>query len=180
MPEPAWIRVSFVARGVVHAALGLQAFGLYLGLSASSGTSEREVATEAFKWPLGDWLVVLAGLGLIGFALQQVYAAITGRLERDLDVAEMRREAGEWAVSLSRFGVAARAIVFALLGWGIVVAGWFRDVSEVGTTASSLRILAAQPGGLGRWLLGVTAAGFVAYGFYQIIHARYLHIRLKR
>jgi len=26
----------------------------------------------------------------------------------------------------------------------------------------------------------VTAAGFVAYGFYQIIHARYLHIRIKR
>jgi hypothetical protein len=63
---------------------------------------------------------------------------------------------------------------------GIVVAGWFRDASEVGTTASSFRILAAQPGGLGRWLLGVTAAGFVAYGLYQIIHARYLHIRLKR
>ena len=32
------------------------------------------------------------------------------------------------AVGLSRFGVAARAIVFALLGWGIVVAGWFRGV----------------------------------------------------
>ena len=171
------IRVSFVARGVVHAAIGLQAFRLYRGLSASSGTSERELATEAFEWPLGDWLVVLAGLGLIGFAVQQVYAAITRRLERDLDVAEMRREAGEWAVGLSRFGMALRAIVFALLGWGIVVAGWFRDPSEVGTTASSLRILAAQPGGLGRWLLGVTAAGFVAYGFYQIIHARYLHIR---
>jgi hypothetical protein len=97
---------------------------------------------------------VLAGLGLIGFAVQQVYAAITCRLERDLDVAEMRREAGEW-VGLSRFGVAARAIVFALLGWAIVVAGWFRDASEVGTTASSLRTLAAQPGGLG-------AAGFSA------------------
>jgi hypothetical protein len=119
-------------------------------------------------------------LGLIGFAVQQVYAAITCRLERDLDVAEMRREAGKWAVGLSRFGVAARAIVFALLGWGIVVAGWFRDASEVGTTASSFRILAAQPGGLGRWLLGVAAAGFVAYGLYQIIHARYLHIRIKR
>jgi Domain of Unknown Function (DUF1206) len=174
------IRVSFVARGVVHAMLGLQAFRLFRGLSALSGTSEREVATEAFAWPFGDWFVVLAGIGLIGFAVQQVYAAITGRLERGLDVAELRREAGEWAVGLSRFGVAARAIVFALLGWAIVVAGWFRDASEVGSTASSLRILAAQPGGLGRWLLGVTAAGFVAYGFYQIIHARYLHIRLKR
>jgi Domain of Unknown Function (DUF1206) len=76
------IRASFVARGVVHAVLGRQAFRLYRGLSASSGTSEREVATEAFRWPLGDWLVVLAGLSLIGFAAQQVYAAITCRLER--------------------------------------------------------------------------------------------------
>ena len=148
-----------------------------MGCRPASGTSEREVATEAFRWPLGDWLVVLAGLGLIGFAVQQVYAAITCRLERNLDVEEMRREAGEWAVGLSRFGVAARAVVFALLGWAIVVAGWSRDPSEVGTTASSLRTLAEQPGALGRWLLGVTAAGFVAYGFYEIIHARYLHIR---
>jgi hypothetical protein len=173
------LRASFVMRGVVHAALGLQAFRVYRGLSAS-GISERGAAAEAFAWPLGDWLVVLAGLGLIGFAVQQIHAAITCRLERNLDVAEIRREAGDWAVALSRFGVAARAIVFALLGWGIVVAGWSRDASEVGTTASSLRILAAQPGGVGRWLLGVTAAGFVAYGFYQVIHARYLHIRITR
>jgi hypothetical protein len=174
------IRASFVARGVVHAALGRQAFRLYGGLSTPSGTSEREIASEAFQWPLGDWLVVLAGLGLIGFAVQQVYAAIACRLERNLDVNEMRREAGEWAVALSRFGVAARAVVFALLGWAIVVAGWSRDPSKVGTTASSLRTLAGQPGALGRWLVGVTAAGFVAYGFYQIIHARYLHIRRVR
>jgi hypothetical protein len=173
------IRGTFVARGVVHAALGRQAFRLYRGLSAS-GTGEREVATEAFRWPLGDWLVVLAGLGLIGFAVQQVHAAITCRLERNLDIAQMRREAGEWTVGLSRFGVAARAVVFALLGWTIVVAGWSRDASEVGTTTSSLRTLAEQPGGVGRWLLGVTAAGFVAYGFYEIIHARYLHIRRVR
>jgi hypothetical protein len=174
------IRVSFVARGVVHAVLAWQAFLLYRGLSVSSRTSEREVAAELFEWPLGNWLVVLAGLGLIGFGVQQVYAAITCRLERGLDVAEMRREAGEWAVGLSRFGVAARAIVFAMLGWGIVVAGWSRDASEVGTTTSSLRVLAAQPGDLGRWLLGVTAAGFAAYGFYQLLLARYLRIRHRR
>jgi hypothetical protein len=97
------IRASFVARGALHAVLGWQAFRLYRGLSAASGTSEREVATEAFRWPLGDWLVVLAGLGLIGFALQQVSAAIHppanhagARLERSCatnrlgDCAELR------------------------------------------------------------------------------------------
>ena len=170
-------RVGYVAGGIVHAALGWQAFRVYRGLSARSGsTAEREVATEALRWPLGDWLVVLAGFGLIGFALQQVYAAITNRLERNLDVEQMRREAGPWAAGL----MAARAVVFALLGWAIVIAGWSRDTSEVGTTTSSLRTLAEQPGALGRWLLGVTAAGFVAYGFYEIIHARYLHIRRVR
>jgi len=171
------MRASFVARGLMHGALGWQAFRLYRGLSSASGNSERRVAGEALEWPLGDWLVVLAGLGLIGFAVQQVYAAITCRLERNLDIARMQREAGAWAVGVSRFGVAARAVVFALLGWTLAVAGWSRDPSEVGSTASSLRTLAEQPGGLGRWLLGVTAAGLVAYGFYEIIHARYLRIR---
>ena len=173
------IRASFIGRGIVHALLGYQAFRLYRGLSAS-GTSERAVAAEVFQWPLGDWLVVLAGLGLIALAAQQIYAAVTGRLEADFDIDAMRREAGEWVVGFSRFGVAARAIVFALLGWGIAVAGWFRDASEVGSTASSMQTIAAQPGGQGRWVLAVTAAGFVAYGVYQILHARYMHIRITR
>ena len=173
------VQVSWRAGACTRRWAGRQ-FRLYRGLSASSGTSEREVASEAFRWPLGDWLVVLAGLGLVGFAVHQVHAAITGNLDRNLALHDMRREAGEWAVGLSRFGVAARAVVFALLGWTVVVAGWSRDASEVGTTTSSLRTLAEQPGALGRWLLGVTAAGFVAYGFYGIMHARYLHIRRVR
>ena len=92
------MRASFVSRGALHAVLGWQAFRLYRGLSTASGTSERAVATEAFRWPLGDWLVVLAGLGLIGFAVQQVYAAITCRLERNLDVerCDARRANGRW------------------------------------------------------------------------------------
>jgi hypothetical protein len=153
---------------------------MFRGLGVQSGTNERQMAAEAFRWPFGDWLVVLAGLGLIGFAVSQLYAAISCRLERNLDVHQLRREAGEWAVGVSRFGVGARAVVFALLGWTIVAAGWSRDPSDIGSTASALRILAEQPGALGRWLLGATAAGFVAYGFYEMIHARYLHIRRIR
>src|SRR5688572_566451 len=170
-------RVTLVVRGIVHGALGLQALSMYRGLGARSCPNERQLAADAFQWPFGDWVVVLAGLALIAFAVSQVFAAISGRLERNLDVQELRREAGEWAVRVSQFGVAARAVVFALLGWTIVAAGWSRNPSDVGNTASSLRTLAEQPGALGRWLLGVTAAGFVAYGFYEMIHARYLHIR---
>ena len=148
-------RVGFVAGGVVHAAFGWRAVRLYRGLSARLGSSaEREVATEALRWPLGDWLVVLAGNALIGFAVHQVYAAITSRLERNLDVEQMRREAGAWTISLSRFGVAARAVVLALLGWAIAVGAWSRVTSGVGSTTSSLRTLAAQSGA---WASGSSA-----------------------
>jgi hypothetical protein len=173
------VRASFIVRGVVHGALGWQAFRLNRGLSASSDGG-REVTAEAFQWPLGDWLVVLAGLGLLGLAAQQIYAAVTGHFERNLKVTELRREAGNWAVALSRFGIAARAVVFALLGCSIVLAGWSRDPSEAGTMASSLATLAEQPGAVGRWMFGLTAAGFVAYGFYEVVHVRYLRIQRVR
>jgi hypothetical protein len=171
------LRVSYIGRGALHAALGLQVIRLYRGLSESSGTSGREVAAEAFRWPFGDWLVVLAGIALIGFAVQQVWAAVFSRFEPNLDVPQLRRDAGDWAVSLSRFGMCARALVFAMFGWFVADAGWSRDSSEVITIASLMRLLAAQPGELGQWLLGTTAAGFIAYGFYQLVYARYLRIR---
>lgn len=172
------MRIGFVARGVMHAALGWQAFRLHRGLATAGGANERMLARDLLAWPFGDWVLVLAGLGLIGFAVWQIYAGFSGQLEPGLDVGGLRREAGDWAVHVSRFGLAARALVFIVLGWSAVVAGWARDASEVDSTASSLRTLGAQPGALGRWLLGVAAAGFIAYGFYQIIHARYLRIRL--
>jgi hypothetical protein len=174
------MRIGFVGRGLMHGALGVQALRLHQGLRASSTSTERVVAGEALTWPYGEWLLVLTGLCVIGFAIHEIYMAFQGRLEKNLDLGELRREAGAWAVAVSRFGVAARAVVLGMLGWGTVAAGWFRDASEVNTTASSLRALGAQPGTLGRVLLGAAAAGFIAYGFYQVVHARYLRIRLER
>jgi hypothetical protein len=170
------LRASYIGRGLLHALIGFQAIRLYRGLP-SSGGGERQIAAEAFRWPLGDWLVVLAGLGLMAFGIQQIYAALACRLEPNLKVGNLRLDAGEWAVTVSRFGMGARAVVFIMFGWFVAVAGWSRDSSEVATTPVLMRILARQPGELGDWMLGIMAAGFIAYGFYQIVHARYLRIR---
>jgi hypothetical protein len=57
------ICATFVVRGGLHAVLGWQAFRLYRGLSAGSGTNEREVATEAFQWPLRGVALWLSMVG---------------------------------------------------------------------------------------------------------------------
>jgi hypothetical protein len=170
------LRASYVGRGLLHALFAVQAVRLYRGMPPS-GSSERRIAAEAFRWPLGDWLVVLAGVGLTVFGIQQVYAALACKLERNFKVNDLREEAGEWTVFVSRFGVGARAVAFIIFGGFVADAGWSRNSSEIPTTPALMRILAAQPGKLGGWLLGIMAAGLIAYGFYQIVHARYLRIR---
>jgi hypothetical protein len=175
------MRISYVVRGLIHGAVGWQALRLYRGLGTSDGDgSGRAAAAEALTWPLGDWLVVAAGLGLIAFALHELYVAYKGDLADDFDERQLGREAGAWAVHISRFGIAARAVVFLLIGGSAVVAGFSENPSDVQTTESSLRTLASQPGGWGRALLGITAAGFIAYAFYQMVHARYLRIQIPR
>ena len=173
------MRIGFVARGVMHAALGWQALRLHRGLSASSGAAERTVARELLAWPYRR--VGARPRGARPDRLRHradprgLHRPARARARREPAAARRRR----WAVHVSRFGVAARAVVFIVLGWSAVVAGWSRDASEVSTTAASLRTLGSQPGELGRWLLALAAAGFIAYGFYQIVHARYLRIRLE-
>jgi hypothetical protein len=170
-------RIGYVIRGLFHGALGWYALRLGRGLGRASGDTEREAALEALQWPFGDWVLVLVGACLAGFAAVELYHAITSHFEPNLQVDRMKREVGEWAEGVCRFGVGARSIVLILLGWAVVVAGWSRDASEVGTTETSLRTIAGQPAGTGRWLLALTATGLVAYGFYEILHARFLRIR---
>ena len=170
-------RAGYVIRGLFHGALGWYALRLSRGLARASGDAEREAAVEALQWPFGEWVLVLVGIGLAAFAAVELYEAFTAHFEPNLQIDQMKREVGDWAVGVCRFGVGARAVVLILLGWAVVVAGWSQDASEVGTTENSLRTIAGQPAGTGRWLLGITAAGLVAYGFYEILHARFLRIR---
>ena len=174
------MRLGFIGRGIMHAAIGRQAWLFYEGVQVHASGTERAMAAQAMAWPFGAWVLVIIGVVMIAFAISQVHDAWSGHLEDNLDLAELRREAGPWAVTVSRFGIASRAVLLALLGWGAAMAGWSHDAGAMPTTVSPMRLLAAQPGDLGRFLLAVAAAGSIAYGVYQFLHARYLRIRLAR
>lgn len=169
-------RASYLLRGVLYASLGWQALRLYQGLSAGTG-DDSEAADTLAALPLGDWLLVLVGLGLIAYAAYEARRGWTCRLPSDLDTGRLRSEAGEWAVTVSRFGLVARAVVFAVIGGTAIQAGLQGDASDMEGTEGALRILASNPGGAGQALLTVVGIGLIAYGFYQMVHARYLHIR---
>ena len=171
-------RIASAGRGLVYGALGvtaLRAIGRAGSGRTEGGQETRDWTARLLDLPLGVPLVVATGLGVIGYAGYQVYRASTDKVKKHLDLHEAGRSGATWIVRLGRFGIAARGVVFALIGSFLVKAGLDHDSSEAGGVAQSLDVLAGAP--FGRIALGVVALGLVAYGAYQLATARYRRIR---
>jgi hypothetical protein len=112
---------------------------------------------------------------VLGYAAYQVYRAFSDKAKKHLDLAEAGPTQATWIVRLGRFGIAARAVVFAMIGVFLLRAGMQKDSGEAGGIAQSLQALGSAS--YGRAVLGVVAFGLIAYGVYQLATARYRHMR---
>jgi hypothetical protein len=169
------VRAGFVIRGLFHGALGVAALRLALGDGSNGSEFDAKGWTaRAFELPGGDLMISIAALGVAGYGLYQFYRAYAPKLGRQLDVSSMTARLGSWVVGVSRFGLAARGVVFCLIGWFLFRAGAQHDAGEAGGLRESLRAVAS----LGRWPFVVVALGLVAYGAYQLLNARYRKIRV--
>ncbi|HEU4829439.1 MAG TPA: DUF1206 domain-containing protein [Gemmatimonadales bacterium] len=175
-PKGLALRASFIGRGLLHGLLGISAARV-----AMSGVSDEDDGQTAERWtaraldaPGGEAVLMGIGLALMGFALYQLYRGFTAKIGRRIDLTAMSPRGAKWAVVVSRFGIAARGIIFGLMGAAIFRAAQQRDASEAGGTGESLQAIAQ----VGRWPLMLTALGLVAYGAYELINARYRRIRI--
>ncbi|HEX6435235.1 MAG TPA: DUF1206 domain-containing protein [Gemmatimonadales bacterium] len=169
------VRAGFLVRGLFHGGLALTAFRLALQeRSGGAGDQVRRWTGRAFELPAGELLVGLAAAFIAGYGLYQFYRAWSPKLQRHLQLGELPPEVRRWVLGVSRFGIAARGIVFCLIGFFLTRALLRHDAAEAGGLRESLRALA----NLGRWPFVVVALGLVAYGVYELVNARYRQISI--
>ncbi|MEO8294279.1 MAG: DUF1206 domain-containing protein [Gemmatimonadota bacterium] len=161
------LRGSFVVRAIFHLLLAWSAIRIAAGRSV---VSRQKLSAAGAS---GEWLLALIGLGVLGYGLYQIYRALAGKLSRQINRAEMVREAGRWAYTVARFGIAARGVVFCLIGYLTVQAARNHRPNGGGGVRESLDLLAS----MGKLPLAVAAAGFLAYAFYEVLNVRYREIR---
>jgi hypothetical protein len=167
------VRAGFLLRGLFHAVLALTAFRLALHERAGeAGDQAREWTARAFDLPAGELLVSLAAAYVAGYGLYQFYRAWSPKMERHLHLGELPQEIRRWVLGVSRFGIAARGIIFCLIGFFLVRAVLRHDAAQAGGLRDSLQALAE----LGRWPFIAVAFGLVAYGVYELVNARYRRI----
>jgi hypothetical protein len=168
-------RIGNAARGVFHASLGVQAIRVAAGFARETERSAETWTARALDAPVGPWIVAITGAAVVGYGLHQLYRAATAKLSRQLDLSRLSRETGSWVVKVCRVGIAARGIVFVVIGGYLCRAGIARRAEQAADTGEALDVIGHQP--FGQWLLASVAVGLMAYGAYEIVQARYRRIR---
>lgn len=121
--------------------------------------------------PLGRWAVFAAGLAVGGYGLAQLARALRRKVAEHLRTLELPSDIKRWVILACKFGIAARGLVFMLVGWFLVQAARQTDASEARDFGHSLNELRQQP--MGRSMLFVVAFGLLAYAGYQILRSRF-------
>ena len=103
--------------------------------------------------------------GFVGYTLWRLTQAIQ---DTDHKGSEVRRVGG--------LGLAARGIVFMIIGVFLIVAALTAHPNQARGLSGALRALEQPP--FGPWTLGVVALGLMAYGLYMLLLTRYRRIVL--
>ncbi len=170
-------RLGFVGSGVIHASLALTAFRLATGNGGGGGEDTQGRTAQLMSYPAGLWLVGLVGLVTLGIGLYQFYRAWDESFLRKWNVGAMSPEQRRWGTRAGRWGLAARGVVFLMMGFFFVRAALQHDASEAIGLDGALTKLASSS--TGPWLLGLVALGLVAYAVFCFTQARYRHFQVR-
>jgi hypothetical protein len=166
-------RLAGFASGIVYASLCAVAVEILLGSNSGSGNVHAKTA-GVLGWPAGTWLVGIAGAVLIGVGLYQAYRGIKQEFLKDSKTEEMSPTVRKWIEAIGTFGHLARGVVFGLVGVFLIKAAIdYNPNSAVGLDGALAKLAHAS---YGPFLLGVVAAGLIAFALFSLSDARYRRI----
>ena len=144
-----------------------------LRLERHPGSTHKTTA-GVLGWPAGTWLVGFAGAVLIGVGLYQGYRGLSKDFLKDSKTEQMSARTRTWIEWIGTFGHLARMVVFGLVGAFLIKAAIdYNPNTAVGLDGALAKVAHAS---YGPFLLGLVAAGLIAFGVYSLSDARYRRI----
>lgn len=152
--------------------LGISALRLLLHYrSGGDGAFLRNGTRRILGESWGRPLLIGIGATLVIVGAVEAFRFFSGRLKDQFAGKEMSTRQRRWSLAIARFGHLAHGAVIIVIGTYLVRAGVRANVQDVRDTGGALRTVALFP--FGPLLLGVIAAGLIAYGLSLWILARY-------
>jgi hypothetical protein len=167
-------RVAAFASGVAYAVMCAIAVEILLGSEATSAGGAKRPTAGVLGWPGGTWIVGIAGAALCGVAFYQGYRGITHDFLKDSKTEEMSPGVRRWITRIGTVGHLSRMVVFGLVGIFLLKAAIDFNPNKAVEVDGALAKLANHA--YGSYLLGIVAAGLVAFAVYSLSDARYRRI----
>lgn len=167
-------RVAALGSGIVYAVICALAVEILLGSGSGSSSNTQKTTGGILGWPAGTWIVGIAGVVLIGVGVYQGYRAISRDFLKDSKTEEMSPAVRTWVTWIGTIGHLARMVVFGLVGVFLLVAALDYNPQQAVGLDGALAKLAHHT--YGPALLGVVAAGLLAFALYSMSDARYRRI----
>jgi hypothetical protein len=117
-PKGLALRASSIVRGLLYAAFAVEV-GRYATKRDAVTTSDQTAkhwTARLMDSPFGEWLVGAVGVVIIGAGIYQLTRAWKAKLGSQLRLDGMQPATKRRVVAISRFGLAARGVVFAVVG----------------------------------------------------------------
>lgn len=172
-------RVSQGFSATGYALLAFSAFSLLFHTPADPGAADvaagHREAARMLSLPFGNLLLAGLGLCIAGVGVSNIVKAWRDDFAAHLSCSvELCRR----VVPLARAGYMARGIAWLPLAALIFLAGIRSRASDVTSFDAALDALGRQPGGV--VLLAAAALGFIGFGVFSFIEARFRRIRPPR
>lgn len=155
---------------IAYGSVGLTFAGFALGQRSDSGDNTRDFSASLMANPLGPWVLVALGLTILGIGIYFIVKGIRRGFKEELFHFDGTRR-GRLIDSLGVTGHVAKGIALDLTGLLFVIAAAKRRPEESTGLDGSLKALQHHP--FGPTLLVAIGAGFIAYGIFALIRARF-------
>ena len=167
-------RVAALGSGIAYGVTCAVAVAILLGSGSGTSGQASKATAGILGWPGGTWLVGIAGAVFIGMALYQGYRGLRQDFLEDAKTEKMGDATRKSYKLVATCGHLARAVVFGLVGVFMIRAAVDFNPSKAVGLDGALAKLAQQS--YGSALLGIVAAGLVAFALYSLADARYRRI----
>lgn len=167
-------RAADFARGLLYTSFFVAAVRLITGTSGDDQNNEADLTAKVMAAPLGRVAVALVGLAIVGGGVYTGYRAVSKKYRKKLQLGDMSPTIRKAVTAVASAGLAARMVVFVLIGTFLLRAAIRYDPNQAVGVDGALKRLADRPHG--PWLLALVAVGLFTYGLYSFVEARYRRV----
>lgn len=166
-------RTGFFISGLIYLVLAIVAIMNGFGSGSSGGSNGGNgMMDSVLTGQLGVIIFGIIGAGLVFTGIFQLKKAFSKEFLEDFDYNSITEEKRRKIIKNTGYlGLIARGIIFGIMAYIFIRAAIESNTSDIKSTTDAFEFL--RESSMGAWLMGTVAAGFVCYGIYTFMMARY-------